>query len=176
MPFVKKSRLNRYRLGPTLREVVERELATPEDERYDVAEELALIAEAANPAITLYERLRDDTKMPEDKKLEALMAAGQIMSGYLQEVIKTRDMAARIAVNRKDSISALALQEILADITQHIRRILGPAHTHLYEQINVLLMGAVRLPDRHLSEGTKKLPEHDVADMDETVPREPVNV
>lgn len=161
-------------LGPTLSEIVKDAVGQSPTEQLAVFEELALIRAAALPAVAMYDKLKENQSLPPEKKQEALLAAGQIMTAHLKEVISTAEAASRLLNAGKDKFSVHNLQFVVNQIVVAFGEVCGTEHQDLAEQLEAICRNHLKLVAQDPSaQGTELTPDQDVMDMDGTVPKYP---
>lgn len=142
-------------------------------EQLGITEELALMRDHAANAVAVYSAAVEAGSDP-----QALLTAGMMMSGALQEVVKVAKDAAAIEDTKAKLAGAFVhvMESVIVSVVRAAHEAFGDDYRVGIFEKNLREHLVIRL-DRNGSglgiDGTALTPDQDVMAMDDTVPREP---
>lgn len=150
-------------LNKTLHDALENMLGIKPSDQLQCLEELALIRDFAGKSVAVY------AAATESGKTEAIMAAGQFMTGMMVQVTNIAEKAAKISAATSDVYSIHDIQYIVTQLVGMLYKVCGDENDQIAIAFEKMVKEQLVLPRQ--PEGVLHEPHQDVADMDSMVPR-----
>lgn len=166
-------------LTRTLQDVVDESLRQSNSEQLQLYEELALLRHNASAAIRDYgtaSDLLDSALQSDDPSLrehaqELFREAANEMRARLKDVSEMAAQIATIEAKSANTITVFTLHGVVRQVVYCLYETLGPENMALAQEFEKMVKSDIVLPAAEVT-GTTLTPDHDVSEMDNTIPSE----